>query len=66
MSGTTIAIDGPAGTGKSTVARGLARELGARYLDTGSMYRAITWAALRDGVDPVSYTHLTLPTIYSV
>lgn len=49
--GTTVAIDGPAGTGKSTVARGLARELGARYLDTGSMYRIVTLAMLRRGVD---------------
>ena len=47
----TIAIDGPAGTGKSTVARGLARELGARYLDTGSMYRIVTLAMLRGGVN---------------
>jgi cytidylate kinase len=47
-----IALDGPSGTGKSTVARKLARELGARYLDTGSMYRAITLAVLRAGADP--------------
>ena len=47
-----IALDGPSGTGKSTVARGLARRLGFRYLDTGAMYRAVTWAVLRDGVDP--------------
>jgi cytidylate kinase len=46
-----IAIDGPAGTGKSSVSRGLARRLGARYLDTGSMYRIVTLAALRAGVD---------------
>lgn len=51
MSGAAIAIDGPAGTGKSTVARGLARELGARYLDTGSMYRIVTLAMLRSGVN---------------
>jgi cytidylate kinase len=43
-----IAIDGPAGAGKSTVARRLARRLGARYLDTGAMYRALTWLAERD------------------
>jgi cytidylate kinase len=47
----TIAVDGPAGTGKSSVSRGLARTLGARYLDTGSMYRIVTLAALRTGVD---------------
>lgn len=47
-----IALDGPSGTGKSTVARGLARRLGFRYLDTGAMYRAVTWAVLRDGIDP--------------
>ena len=46
-----VAIDGPAGTGKSTVSRGLARELGARYLDTGSMYRIVTLALVRAGVD---------------
>src|SRR4051812_36885906 len=46
-----VAIDGPSGSGKSTVARGVATELGYRYLDTGAMYRAITWLALRDGVD---------------
>jgi cytidylate kinase len=42
-----IAIDGPAGAGKSTVAQALARRLGFRYLDTGAMYRALTWLALR-------------------
>jgi cytidylate kinase len=47
-----IAVDGPSGTGKSTVARGLARRLGFRYLDTGAMYRAVTWAVLREGIDP--------------
>ena len=45
-----VAIDGPAGAGKSTVARRLAERLGFRYLDTGAMYRALTWLALRDGV----------------
>lgn len=43
-----IAIDGPAGAGKSTVARALAQRLGFRYLDTGAMYRALTWLALRE------------------
>ncbi len=51
MNPLVIAIDGPAGTGKSTVSRGLARALGARYLDTGSMYRILTLAMLRAGVD---------------
>jgi cytidylate kinase len=46
-----IAIDGPAGSGKSTIARGLAERLCFRYLDTGAMYRALTWVALEDGVD---------------
>ncbi len=45
-----IAIDGPAGAGKSTVARKLAERLGFRYLDTGAMYRALTWLALREGL----------------
>ncbi|HZB86117.1 MAG TPA: (d)CMP kinase [Gaiellaceae bacterium] len=46
-----VAIDGPAGAGKSTVARGLADRLGFRYLDTGAMYRALAWLALEDGAD---------------
>jgi CMP/dCMP kinase len=45
-----VAIDGPAGAGKSTVARGLAERLGFRYLDTGAMYRSLTWLALRRGI----------------
>ncbi len=47
-----VAVDGPSGSGKSTVSRRLASDLGARYLDTGAMYRAVTWAVLRSGVDP--------------
>ncbi|HEY4006451.1 MAG TPA: (d)CMP kinase [Pseudonocardia sp.] len=47
-----LAVDGPSGTGKSTVARRLARELNAAYLDTGSMYRAVTLAVLRAGRSP--------------
>jgi cytidylate kinase len=47
-----VALDGPSGTGKSTVARLLARRLRAQYLDTGAMYRAATVAVLRAGVDP--------------
>ena len=46
-----VAIDGPAGAGKSTVARRLADRLGFRYLDTGAMYRALTWLAVERGVD---------------
>ncbi len=47
-----IAIDGPAGAGKSTVARELARELGLIYVDTGAMYRALAWKALKEGINP--------------
>jgi cytidylate kinase len=47
-----VALDGPSGTGKSTVARALAIELGLRYLNTGAMYRAVTWAVLQAGVEP--------------
>ena len=46
-----VAIDGPAGAGKSTVARALAERLGFRYLDTGAMYRALTWLAMRRSLD---------------
>jgi cytidylate kinase len=47
-----IAIDGPAGAGKSTIARGVAQRLGVEHLDTGAMYRAVACAAVRQGVDP--------------
>jgi cytidylate kinase len=47
-----IAIDGPAGSGKSTVARGVADRLGLEYLDTGAMYRGVAFAVLRRGIDP--------------
>ena len=47
-----IAIDGPAGSGKSTVARALAARIGLAYLDTGAMYRSVTFAAIRRGIDP--------------
>ena len=46
----TIAIDGPSGAGKGTVARAIASELGYRHVDSGAMYRAVGWKALRDGV----------------
>ena len=52
LSGVVVAIDGPAGTGKSSVSRGLAHALQARYLDTGAMYRIVTLAVLRAGIDP--------------
>lgn len=54
-----VAVDGPSGSGKSTVSRRLAADLGARYLDTGAMYRAITWAVLRSGVDPTDAESVT-------
>lgn len=56
-----IAIDGPAASGKSTVAKALARRIGAHYLDTGAMYRAVALAALRRGIsldDQPSIAHL--------
>ena len=53
-----VAIDGPAGAGKSTVARRLAERLGFRYLDTGAMYRALTWLALNRGIDLSDGTQL--------
>jgi len=52
VTGPVIAIDGPAGAGKSTVGRAVADRLGVGYLDTGAMYRAVTFAVLRRGVDP--------------
>ena len=52
MNAVVVAVDGPAGTGKSSVSRGLAHALQARYLDTGAMYRIVTLAVLRAGIDP--------------
>jgi cytidylate kinase len=46
-----VAMDGPSGSGKSSVSRAVATELGIRYLDTGAMYRAMTWWMLREGID---------------
>lgn len=46
-----VAIDGPAGAGKSTIARMLAQKLGTLYIDTGAMYRAVTWEAIREKID---------------
>jgi cytidylate kinase len=54
-----IAIDGPAGAGKSTVARGVAGALGFTYLDSGAMYRGVALAALRAGVDPADADAVT-------
>jgi len=51
VSGLVIAVDGPSGSGKSSTARGVATRLGLRYLDTGAMYRAMTWWMLEHGVD---------------
>ncbi|MEV4113657.1 (d)CMP kinase [Nonomuraea sp. NPDC049695] len=51
MTGLVVAMDGPSGSGKSSVSRGAARALGLRYLDTGAMYRAMTWWMLQQGVD---------------
>jgi CMP/dCMP kinase len=53
-----IAIDGPAGAGKSTVARALASRLQLEYLDTGAQYRAVTFAVLRRGIDPDEAGHV--------
>ncbi|WP_099024732.1 (d)CMP kinase [Mycolicibacterium palauense] len=61
---TVVAVDGPAGTGKSSVSRGLARALGARYLDTGAMYRIVTLGVLRAGVpldDPAAIAAVQVP-----
>jgi cytidylate kinase len=49
--GVVVAMDGPSGSGKSSTARGVASRLGLRYLDTGAMYRAVTWWMLEHGVD---------------
>lgn len=55
----SVAIDGPAGAGKSTVARQVARQLGFTYVDTGAMYRAVTWKALQNGSDLTDETNMT-------
>src|SRR3954451_19574790 len=57
MSKLVIAIDGPSGAGKGTVARAIAAALGYRHVDSGAMYRAVGWKALRDGV-PLDAEHL--------
>jgi cytidylate kinase len=57
--GFNIAIDGPAGSGKSTVARKLAQKLGLLYVDTGAMYRAVTYLVLKSGIDPADESAVT-------
>ncbi len=52
LASVVVAVDGPSGSGKSSTARAVAARLGLRYLDTGAMYRALTWAVLDHGVDP--------------
>jgi cytidylate kinase len=54
-----IAIDGPAGSGKSSTARAVAQRLGFRHLDSGAFYRALTWAALERGIPPETWDTLT-------
>jgi cytidylate kinase len=54
-----VAIDGPSGAGKGTVARAVAARLGYRHVDTGAMYRAVAWKALHDGVDPADEAAVT-------
>jgi cytidylate kinase len=64
-----VAVDGPSGSGKSTVSRRLATALDGVYLDTGAMYRAVTWAALEAGVDPLdadAVTKVALETELSI
>lgn len=48
----SVAIDGPAGAGKSSISKVLAKDLNYLYIDTGAMYRSVTWAVLHDGIDP--------------
>lgn len=58
-----VTIDGPAGSGKSTTAREVARRLGFRHLDSGAFYRALTLAALRAGIPIAQWDSLTLPQL---
>jgi len=69
VNGIVVAVDGPSGSGKSSTSRAVAARLGLRYLDTGAMFRAMTWAMLRGGVDvhdPVAVSaHALEPRIES-
>ena len=56
---TLVTLDGPAGVGKSTTARAVARELGYRYLDSGALYRAVTWALLHEGIPEPEWSGLS-------
>jgi cytidylate kinase len=65
MKAFNLAMDGPAGAGKSTIAKKVAKKLNLLYIDTGAMYRALTWKALREGVpthDAAAMTHLAANT----
>ncbi len=55
MGGLVIAMDGTSGSGKSSASRQVAARLGMRYLDTGAMYRAMTWQMLLDGIDVTDF-----------
>ncbi len=60
-----VAIDGPAGAGKSSISKVVAKQLGYLYIDTGAMYRSVTWAVLHDGIDPTDQAAVEtiLPTL---
>jgi len=67
LSGLVVAVDGPSGSGKSSASRGVAQALGLRYLDTGAMYRALTWWLMSQGADTTDRTRVaelaTVPAI---
>lgn len=54
-----VAVDGPAGAGKSSISKVVAKKLGYLYIDTGAMYRAVTWAVLQNGLDPTDESAVT-------
>lgn len=60
---TLVTLDGPAGVGKSTTARAVARELGYRYLDSGALYRAVTYGLLENGIPESSWAQVTAETL---